>query len=105
MQGHRAHVAAGIVALFVSVAAADVTFQPLPDLPGGVSAARAWALSPDGTAIAGRGTSAAGTEPTLWTLTGSVTGLGVGSDASTTGAMAVSNGGSVVYGVHNNNLF
>ena len=51
-------------------------FQGLGDLPGGDFKSAAYAISADGSVVAGQSSSASGSEAFRWTLAGGIVGLG-----------------------------
>jgi uncharacterized membrane protein len=76
--------------------------ESLPDLPGGKSEAQAWAVSADGTVIAGHGNNAKRMEPVRW-VKGKVLPLGGMPSSFVTGmARQMSDDGKVIVGMWGN---
>jgi uncharacterized membrane protein len=74
------------------------TFTPLGDLPGASFQSRAEAVSPDGSTVAGSGTTAIGSEPFIWTEAGGLQGIGRLPGVYSSSAKGVSENGAVVVG-------
>ena len=70
------------------------------DITGGGFQSRAFGVSSDGSVVVGRGTSASGTEASLWTSGSGMVGLGdLAGGSFFSRAHGVSNDGSVVVGI------
>jgi probable HAF family extracellular repeat protein len=90
-----------ILAVAHAAAAQPPAFVPIGDLPGGVYESQALGISPDGTVVVGRSTSASGAQAVVWTGSGGLTALpSLGAGFSE--ARAATTGGGVIVGASGN---
>lgn len=95
LRGHAQEIATPVAAACV---AAQTTFVPLGDLPGGITSSEAIAISDDGCVVVGESSSASGQEAFRW-QDGVMTGLGdLEGGAFESGALGASADGAVIVG-------